>query len=95
MTISVQWTGTYPALCYGEWIISIDGKSLENLGNDHFATYNEYRSVYMNGDYDTVEDYYDAGFVLQEWLDYVKTMNRNNLLSSIQEAIKSRFSKQN
>lgn len=31
MNIRVKWTGSYPNLCYGEWILIIDGEDKSNL----------------------------------------------------------------
>jgi hypothetical protein len=40
--IDVEWTGSYPNLCRGSWIISINGIKLAGLGNGPMNTYGEY-----------------------------------------------------
>jgi len=83
--ISVKWTGGYPTLCCGEWIITVNGVTLEGLDNDNFnthETYSQWRFV------DWLEEFYDvqSGLEQSEWGEFVKKENQNNLITALQNA---------
>ena len=45
MEIKIKWTGEYPTLCHGKWIIFIDGIFLTKIEqNQNFGTYIFYTS---------------------------------------------------
>lgn len=64
--IKVNWTGSYPNLCAGEWIIVIDGKQLAGLNNDHMNTKGTYSSWHFENWDDVWTDYTD-GLPFHEW----------------------------
>lgn len=83
--ISVKWTGSYPTLCCGEWVIIINGVTLANLDNDNFGTYDDYqqwRFVDWNEEFYSIE----SGVSQLEWIDHVKKTNLNNLITALQNA---------
>lgn len=67
--LKVEWTGSYPCLCSGEWIIKYNGNKLK--------VPKEYRNSYMNtfGEYnylvDVIEERfepYEDGLECHEWI---------------------------
>ncbi len=62
--ISVEWTGGYPALCHGYWIIAINGKTLQGLGTDHMNTLGNYSIWSFDDDWHEVWERYDDG---EDW----------------------------
>lgn len=83
--ISVKWTGSYPTLCYGEWIITINGIKLEGLDTDNFGTYGTHQQwKFVNW----IEKFYDveSGSEQPEWVEYAKKENPNNLITALQNA---------
>lgn len=85
MKIDVEWTGQYPSLCCGSWIIEIDGKRLKNLENNPFDTKKEYNfwKWSESDEWDTIRYSEVQGLDLGEWVDCVKYNNLNNLRDSL------------
>ena len=69
MEIYVKWTGTYPCLCSGKWILKVDGNDYSNLlkGKGEMNTYGTYPRWYFNEEYSEEWDYYTDGLVFSEW----------------------------
>jgi len=60
--ITVEWTGSYPNLCSGEWIIRIDQMHLpipENWVGSDMGTRGEYSRWYFNDGGEETEYYYN------------------------------------
>ena len=76
MNIEVKWTGKYPCLCSGEWILMIDGEDKSNLipedlrGNE-MGTYGVYSSWHFENWDEVFEDYQD-GMDCDEWIKHNK-----------------------
>lgn len=85
MEIKVKWTGEYPNLCSGKWIISIDGMALTGLDNDHFNTFGYFTNYSFNSEYDVESDDYHDGLHVSEWIEEVKKEDTNNLISSLKK----------
>jgi len=69
MDIKVSYSGKYPALCFGEWIITIDGKEIR-LPGDKFGemdTYGEYDKWHFEEDWEVVWGKYYDGMRFKKW----------------------------
>jgi hypothetical protein len=68
----VKWTGEYPCLCYGEWIIKYRNDKLElpeDIKGESMNTYGEYESWHFDEDYMEEFDSYEDGLGYKEWVD--------------------------
>lgn len=67
---SVEWTGSYPNYCVGEWIIKYNGQLLElpKRSNKHMNTYGEYRTWYWGDNGIEVWEEYSDGLGEDEWI---------------------------
>lgn len=81
--IYVDWTGSYPNLCSGKWIITIDGIKLTGIEKEEFGTLNEYSSWHFNEDWLEEFDHYEDGLGLDDWVQEVKTNDINGLYASL------------
>ena len=71
--ITVEWTGKYPTLCFGEWIIEIDGTRIVDDTEDtilkkNMYTFGEYSEWYFDDDYSEVWDYCIDGLKYDKWV---------------------------
>ena len=69
----VEWTGCYPCLCSGEWIIKYKGQELnipEDIKYNHMNTYGQYSQWYFDEEYCECDEYYYDGYEEDEWLTY-------------------------
>ena len=76
MDIQVEWTGKWPCLCYGEWILMIDGEDKsylipEELRKDKMGTYGVYFSWHFE-DWEEVWTKYENGMKCDEWIEHNK-----------------------
>ena len=77
-TITVSWTGRYPSLCYGEWIIIIDGITLTGSGDGPFNTRGFYSQWHFDENWlEVFEDYEEGESFSDSWLE------TNNLKDSL------------
>ena len=68
----VKWTGRYPNLCSGEWIIYKDGKRVEipkELRNSPMYTYGTYSTWHFEDRSEVFEDYND-GLGFNDWIKF-------------------------
>lgn len=79
--ISVDWTGSYPNLCSGQWIIKINDKQLGGITDDHMSTKGTYSSWHFEN-WDDVWSQYEDGLSFDEW----KVNMPNNLEMSLRLA---------
>ena len=83
MNVTVKWTGKFPCLCFGEWIVTVNGVVVplpENKKKREMNTRNEYRRV----DPATEEvEYYKDGLREKAWI----MVNRNWLLAAVKAVI--------
>ena len=66
----VNWTGRYPSLCFGEWIIKYKGDIItlpENLQKAEMKTYGTYSSWHFE-DWREVFDDYEDGVGMSSWI---------------------------
>ncbi|AUM58506.1 hypothetical protein KNT81_gp265 [Proteus phage phiP4-3] len=83
MKIFVEWTGSYPTLCFGQWNISIDGISLTGLGNEEFDTRKSYDTWHFDDDWSEEWDSYTAGLSPESWVQLMLKHDTNSLVSSL------------
>lgn len=75
--ITAKWTGEYPNLCSGEWIIKINNKQIkdtqpldyDSILRKPMQTFGTYSSWYFTEDWDAVFEDYDEGFHYSQWLN--------------------------
>lgn len=68
------WTGCYPCLCFGEWIIKKDGKDVsdaipDDLRHYHMNTEGTYERWYFDDNYSEVFESYEDGLGLYQWIE--------------------------
>lgn len=83
--VDVEWTGTYPARCFGEWVISIKGLRLASIGRENFNTFGEYGTWYFKDWLEEWESYKD-GLKKNKWIEFIIEENHNNLHSSLKKS---------
>ena len=69
----VEWTGCYPSLCFGEWIIKYNNQELnipENIKEDNMNTHGSYAHWTFDEEYIEEWTYYEDGLDEEEWLQY-------------------------
>lgn len=68
--VEVEWTGGWPALCCGEWVVKIDGKRVADppFQGEPAGTFGVYSYWYFD---DWVEDFgeYEDGMSKGDWFD--------------------------
>lgn len=65
--VSVNWTGSYPCLCSGQWEIVVDGIPLTGIESNPFHTYGNYASWHFGEDWDEQWEYHNSGLDFDEW----------------------------
>lgn len=76
MNIEIEWTGKWPCLCYGEWILTIDGEDKssfipEELRRSDMGAFGTYSSWHFENWNEVFEDYQD-GMKCDEWIEHNK-----------------------
>lgn len=68
--IEVEWTGGWPALCCGEWVVKIDGKRVNDppFQGEPAGTFGVYESWYFDDWIEKFEEYED-GMSKEDWFD--------------------------
>lgn len=69
--ITAEWTGRYPCLCSGEWIISIDGEKVdlpEDIKSSEMGTYGVYSRWHFASYWEEVWEDYEDGLFCDEWI---------------------------
>jgi len=67
----IQWTGYYPCLCAGEWIIKYNNIALEipkDIKTNHMNTYGEYNKWSFNEDWNEEWEVYQDGLIFEKWI---------------------------
>lgn len=78
--ITAEWTGSYPCLCHGEWIIHVDGIKLTGIQNDSFNTLGNYDEWYFGDNWSEEWDSYRDGVCFEEWVADVPNGLRESLV---------------
>ena len=72
--VNAYWSGGYPALCFGEWTLEIDGENVSDkipadLINSPMNTAGTYSSWHFGDDWiEEFEDYKD-GLEVDDWIN--------------------------
>ena len=90
--IEVKWTGSYPCLCYGEWIIIIDGVDFSDCIPDikkqaPMDTYGEYEEWHFTEDWDEDWRTYEDGLLFKDWVKENDWVNKITPFEDEQEQI--------
>ena len=98
--LEVIWTGCYPCLCHGEWIISYDGKELsvpEDMKDASMFTFGEYGEWHFDEDYMEEWDYYEDGDTKEVWirrnLEWITSMFQEHEIEITDELLSELFDK--
>ena len=83
--IKVEWTGSYPCLCSGRWVITIDGNDVSDcipvdLQGSPMNTENDYRQWHFE-DWEVVWETVHQGLPFDAWLaknQWVKSLPINS-----------------
>jgi len=73
LEIEVNWTGSYPNLCSGEWEITIEGTKVnlpDDIVNSSMGTKGEYDTWSFGENYSEDWDSYEDGDDFEQWLSY-------------------------
>lgn len=70
--VEAIWTGSYPTLCDGVWVLRIDGEDYsdaipEELRHTHMNTFGTYASWHFEDWQEVFEDY-DDGLDYEDWV---------------------------
>ena len=72
MSWSTTWSGSFPNLCSGEWVLYRDGTLVDTdipfQGSDA-ETFGEYATWSFGRDWDEQWDHYEEGFECDEWCE--------------------------
>lgn len=72
MSFKAEWTGEYPNLCSGEWIVTFNSEPVklpESIKGSSMNTYGEYTSWYFTDGWDEKTEYYEDGLCTNEWIE--------------------------
>lgn len=77
----VEWTGSYPCLCHGEWKIYKNGRDVsecipQEKRGEPMNTYNEYSRWYFTDDWDEETEYYYDGLEVEDWIENNSWINK-------------------
>lgn len=72
--VEVNWSGSYPCLCCGEWTLKINGENVSNkipdeLRTGSMNTYGSYEEWYFDDNYLEVFGSYEDGLEMNEWIE--------------------------
>ena len=93
MKVEAKWTGDYPNLCSGQWVLKVNNKDVsylipEDLRTSPMNTYKDYMSWHFTPDWEVVNNYYEDGVFCDEWIKENKEwLNKITTDHSIQEEI--------
>lgn len=66
MKVEAKWSGSYPNLCSGEWMLFIDGKDMSNKIPEDYRN----EPMYTNGVYLSwsLRNNYEDGLKCEDWI---------------------------
>ena len=68
--VEAVWTGKWPCLCHGEWILTIDGREInlpENVKDSPMNTEGTYEKWQFENGYEEVWETYTNGLPFDDW----------------------------
>ena len=74
MKAEAKWTGNYPNLCSGQWILKVDNIDVSHLIPDELKdepmnTYRTYLCWHFNNNWEEKWDSYEDGLFCNEWIE--------------------------
>ena len=71
--VEAIWTGQYPCLCHGEWILKVDGVDVSHLipedrRTGHMNTRGTYQEWRFGDDWEEIWEDYEDGLEYNEWI---------------------------
>lgn len=92
--INITYTGEYPNLCRGEWLISVNGTPIENIPFQHKPadTFGLFIQVYLTEDYDEESEDYYSGLSFEEWTEKYHEWLAENFLEEEWEEVYEKVS---
>lgn len=88
--ITATWTGCYPNLCSGEWIITIGGEKVElpdKVRTSPMQTRGAYNTWTFGKDWEEVWSKYEDGLDFEPWLRENSWVSSLNLSSEEERAL--------
>ena len=89
--ITAKWTGCYPCLCNGEWIITVGGEKVDlpdDVRTSPMGTYGTYNTWTFNEDWSVVWSQYEDGLDFESWIQENRSwVSRLNLSSEEERAL--------
>ena len=95
--ITAKWTGCYPCLCDGEWIITVGDEKVElpdKVRTSPMGTRGSYNTWTFNEDYDDVWSQYEDGLDFEPWLQGNSWVSSLNLSHKEERALYDAISKE-
>jgi len=73
MKVEAKWTGKYPNLCSGEWILKVNNKDVSHLipkelKNSSMDTYGIYQTWHFTDNWDVEFNFYEDGLDCENWI---------------------------
>ena len=93
MKVEAKWTGSYPCLCSGEWILKINNIDVSNLIPEELRTSSmntagSYSSWYFTEDWKVEDYYYLDGLECEDWIkDNKNWLHKITTAHSVQKEI--------
>lgn len=71
--VEAHWNGSYPCLCFGEWMLKVNDKDVsdkipDELRKDSMNTYGIYKRWYFDDNYLEKFESYENGLKMHEWI---------------------------
>ena len=93
MKVEAKWTGSYPCLCSGEWILKVNNIDVSNLIPEELRTssmntFGSYSSWYFTEDWNVEDYYYLDGLECEDWIkDNKDWLDKITTAHSVQKEI--------
>lgn len=97
MEIEVMWTGEWPCLCSGEWILKINGEDKSDLIPDKLrtspmGTYGTYEKWYFDKHWNDVTKSYKNGLKCDKWINENRYwLNNISVVDKVQKQLYEAF----
>lgn len=96
----VEWTGHFPCLCCGKWIITYNGIQLtipEDLKEQPMDTFGEFGTWHFDEDYMEEWDFYTDGYKKENWIyrnsDWINSMFQEHGIEVTDELLSELYDK--
>lgn len=98
--LEVIWTGQFPYLCYGEWVMKYDGIELtvpDDMKETPMFTFGEFGKWCFNEDFMEEWDFYEDGDTKEIWIhrnsEWVTSMFQEHDIEVTEELLSDLFDK--